>query len=64
MNEFSPPKLCQHNTEDWNQLATKDCGICGNQVIVHDCLDMWVGRVIQLCDMIAPELGLVMLIQA
>lgn len=64
MNESSPPKLCQHNPQDWNQLATKDCGICGNQVIVHDCLDMWVGRVIQLCDMIAPELGLVMLIQA
>lgn len=21
MNEFSLPKLCQHNPEDWNQLA-------------------------------------------
>lgn len=64
MNQLLPPKLCQHNPENGNQLAKKDCGIRGDQVIVHDCLDVWVGRVVQLCDMMAPKLGLVMLIQA
>lgn len=64
MDESRPPELCQHNPEDWHQLAIEDCGIRGNQVIVKDGLDVWGGIVFEFRDMIAPKLGIFILIQA